>query len=94
MSTTEPDHAVSDAAATNDEPVPNRALLPLLVVFASLALATVWLVVLPALNTPKPGTPARPCASFIVSKSGSARCVDAPVSATQDPGAQSPAAYP
>ena len=94
MSTTEPDYAVADAAATNDEQGPNRALLPLLVVFVGLALATVWLVVLPALHTPKPKAPARPCASFIVSKSGSARCVDAPVAATQDPGAQPPAAYP
>jgi hypothetical protein len=94
MSTTEPDYAAPDVAATHDEPGPNRALLPLLVVFVGLALATVWLVVLPALHTPKAKSPARPCASFIVSKSGSARCVDAPVSAAQDSGAQPPAAYP
>ena len=94
MSTTEPDYAVPDVAATQDEPGTNRAVLPLLGVFVALALATVWLVVLPALHTPKAKAPARPCASFIVSKSGSARCVDAPVSAAQDPGAQPPAAYP
>ena len=94
MSTTEPDYAVPDVGATQDEPGPNRAFLPLVVVFVALALALVWLVVLPTLHTPKAKAPARPCASFIVSKSGSAHCVDAPVSAAQDPGAQPPAAYP
>jgi hypothetical protein len=94
MSATESEDGVPDAAVPHEEPPPNRAPLPLLGVFIALLLATVWLVVLPALDNPTSKPPARPCDSFIVSKSGSARCVDAPVSASQDPGAQPATAYP
>ena len=71
VTATGPQLGVSGVAVADEEPRPNRGVLPLLIVFIGLAVATVWFVVVPALDRPKP--PARPCDTFIVSKSGSAR---------------------
>ena len=92
MTATGPELGVSGVAIADEQARPNRGVLPLLIVFLGLAVATVWFVVLPALDKPKP--PARPCGTFVVSKSGSARCVDVPTPATQSPSAQPSTPWP
>ena len=93
MTATGPELGVSGVVVADEEPrPPNRGVLPLLIVFIGLAVATVWFVVLPALDEPRP--PVGPCSTFIVSKSGSARCVDVPTPATQSPSAQPSAPWP
>jgi hypothetical protein len=92
VTATGPELGVSGVAVAAEEPRPNGGVLLLLIIFIGLAVATVWLVVLPALDEPKP--PARPCASFVVSRSGAARCVDVPTPATQRPSAQPSTPWP
>ena len=92
MTATGPELGVSGVAVADEEPRPNRGVLPLLIVFIGLAVATVWFVVLPALDKPRP--PAGPCGTFIVSKSGSARCVAVTTPAPQSPSAQPSAPWP
>ena len=93
MTATGPELGVSGVAVADVEPrPPNRGVLPLLIVFIGLAVATVWFVVLPALDKPRP--PAGPCGTFIVSKSGSARCVDVPTTAAQSPNASPSTSWP
>jgi hypothetical protein len=92
VTATGPELGVSGVAVADEEPRPNGGVLPLLVLFIALAVATVWFVVLPALDKPKP--PMRSCATFIVSKSGSARCVDLLTPAAQSPGAQPSTPWP
>ena len=91
MTATGPELGVSGVAVADEGPSPNRGVLPLLIVFIGLAVATVWFVVFPVLDKPRP--PAGACGTFIVSKSGSARCVDLPT-ATQSPSAQPSTPWP
>ena len=86
MTATGPELGVSGVAVADEGPSPNRGVLPLLIVFIGLAVATVWFVVLPTLDKPRP--PAGPCGTFIVSKSGSARCIDVPARAAPSPSVQ------
>ena len=79
MTATGPELGASGVAVADEEP-------------RRLAVATVWFVVLPVLDKPRP--PAGACGTFIVSKSGSARCVGAPTPATQSPSAQPSTPWP
>ena len=92
MTATGPELGVSGVAVADEEPRPNRGVPLLLIVFIGLALATLWFVVVPALDKPRP--PAGPCGTFIVSKSGSARCVDVPTTAAQSPNASPSTSWP
>ena len=47
MTATGPELGVSGVAVADEEPRPNRGVLPLVIVFIGLAVATVWFVVLP-----------------------------------------------
>ena len=88
MSAADPEYGVSVAAPADEAPTPNRAVLALPVVFIGLAVATFLFVVLPSLGESRPATGT--CASFVVSRSGDAQCIDQPTPATQDPSAQFP----
>ena len=58
VTATGPELGVSGVAVADEGPSPNRGVLPLLIVFIGLAVATVWFVVFPVLDRPKP--PGRP----------------------------------
>ncbi len=92
VTATGPELGVSGVAVADAEPGPNRGVLPLLIVFIGLSVATVWFVVLPTLDKPRPS--AGPCSTFIVSRSGSARCVDVPTPAAQSPSAPPATPWP
>ena len=92
MTATGPQLGASGVAVADEEPRPNRGVPPLLIVFIGLAVATVWFVVLSVLDKPRP--PAGACGTFIVSKSGSARCVDVPTTAAQSPNASPSTSWP
>jgi hypothetical protein len=64
-----------DAVVVDERPSPLRNLLPVLILFVGLALATVWYVVVPAFD--KPAVVKRSC-EVVVLKSGTTACVKDP----------------
>jgi hypothetical protein len=74
VSAARPEDRPPGVAVGDERPSINRGRLPLLIVFVALALATVWFVALPALDKPPPTKGS--CGMIVVSRSGSARCVE------------------
>lgn len=71
----QPVYGLPEAAVLDDRLRPPSAVLPLMILFAVLAAAAVWFVVLPAFA--KPVRAERTC-EVIVLKTGTTRCVHDP----------------
>ena len=71
MSATEPHYGLPTVAHVDARPHRGN-LVPVLVLFIGLALATIWFVGRPALATPAPAS--RACERVVVHESGAATC--------------------
>jgi hypothetical protein len=72
MSAARPAYGLSDVTVANERPSLASGVLSLLILVIGLAVATVWYVVVPALD--KPAVAERTC-EVIVLRSGSSKCV-------------------